>query len=387
MLFIMERIQSINPQRLAWCCDRHGTTPQQLADQLGIAPLRLEAVMAGKDGLTFNQLRQIADYFGRGVLFFLEEGAVDDTQIHTPQFRTLANQKPALSPSLKALIQRTEKQREIYLSLREELDDADSFQFTPPDLPTANLPEAARLARQWLGLATENNFERYRAAVEAKGILVFLSNGYSGKWQIAKDDPILGFTLYDPSCPIIVIKKQRGETRQTFTLMHELGHLLLHQTSVIDDEQDIYEPRTDRERQANAFAGQLLVPNSFLATIEDSKRPDDVAQYDEWLAQPRTAWGVSSEVILRRLLDVGRLPQSEYQSYRQWWRQSRPFPEGRGNRQYRYREPKHIFGNTFVRTVLDALNAQHITLAKASSYLDNLKIQDLHKLERHCVGL
>lgn len=386
-MLIMERIQSINPQRLIWCCDSHGITPQELANKLGIASLRLEAVMAGEDGLTFNQLRQIADYFGRGVLFFLEEGPVDDAQIHTPQFRTLANQKPALSPNLKALIQRAEKQREIYLSLREELDDADWLHFSPPDLPAANLPEAARLTRQWLGLAAENNFETYRTAVEAKGILVFRSNGYNGKWQIAKDDPILGFTLYDPSCPMIVIKKQRWETRQTFTLMHELGHLLLHQSSVIDDEQDIYDPHTAQEREANAFAGQLLVPDPFLATIVDSDRPDDAAHYDEWLSQPRRAWGVSSEVILRRLLDVGRLPPSDYQAYRQWWRQPRIVPEGRGNRQYRYREPKHVFGNTYVRTVLDALNAQHITLAKASSYLDNLKIQDLHKLERHCVGL
>ena len=48
---------------------------------------------------------------------------------------------------------------------------------------------------------------------------------------------------------------------------------------------------------------------------------------------------------------------------------------------YRYREPKHVFGDTFVRTVLDALNARHITIAKASSYLDSLKIKDLHQLE------
>ncbi|MGZ5052648.1 MAG: hypothetical protein ACXWF8_16665 [Methylobacter sp.] len=58
-----------------------------------------------------------------------------------------------------------------------------------------------------------------------------------------------------------------------------------------------------------------------------------------------------------------------------------------GNRQYRHREPKHIFGDTFVRTVLDALDARYITLAKASSYLDNLKINDLHQLERHIAGL
>lgn len=386
MLF-MERIQSINPHRLMWCCDSHGITPQELANQLGIASSRLEAVMSGDDGLTFNQLQQIADFFGRGVLFFLEEGPVDDTQVHTLQFRTLANQKPTLSPKLRALIQRAEKQREIYLSLREELDDADWVHFAPPNLPKANLHGAAQLVRQWLGLAPENSFETYRTAVEAKGILVFQSNGYHGKWQIAKDDPILGFTLYDANCPVIVIKKQSSKARQTFTLMHELGHLLLHRASAIDDEQDIYNPHTAWEQEANAFAGQLLVPDSFLATIADTDRPDEVAQYDEWLAQPRRAWGVSSEVILRRMLDVGRLPQDKYHAYRQWWRQSYTAPEGRGSRQHRYREPKHIFGDTFVRTVLDALNAQHITLAKASSYLDNLKINDLHKLERYSVGL
>ena len=54
---------------------------------------------------------------------------------------------------------------------------------------------------------------------------------------------------------------------------------------------------------------------------------------------------------------------------------------------YRYREPKHVFGDTFVRTVLDALNARHITLAKASSYLDSLKIKDLHQLENFYAGL
>ena len=54
---------------------------------------------------------------------------------------------------------------------------------------------------------------------------------------------------------------------------------------------------------------------------------------------------------------------------------------------YRHREPKHIFGDRFVSTVLDALNSRHITLSKASSYLDSLKINDLHELERHYAGL
>ena len=382
----MERIQSINPKRIEWCCADLGITPGDLAAETGISSTTMERVMAGKDRMTFNQLRKVADHFGRGVLFFLEEGPVDETQVHSPQFRTLANQKPELSAKLKALIERVEKQREVYLSLREDLDDADRPRFSPPALPDGDVPRAAHIARQWLGLNEQNNFDTYREALEARGVLVFRSNGYNGKWQIAKANPILGFSLYDAACPVIVIKKLDWDSRQLFTLIHELGHLLLHKTSSIDDERDLTSHR-GHEREANAFAGYLLVPDVFLASIRDAERPDDVSQFDEWLEHQRKTWGVSSEVILRRLLDVGRLPQNQYAAYRQWRERSVVGEREGGNREWRHREPRHIFGDTFVRTVLDALYARHITLAKASSYLDNLKIKDLHQLERYYAGV
>ena len=382
----MERIQSINPKRIAWCCADLGITPGELAVETGISSATMDHVMAGKDGMTFNQLRKVADHFGRGVLFFLEEGAVDEAQVHSSQFRTLANQKPELSAKLKALIERVEKQREVYLSLREDLDDADRPRFRPPVLPDGELHEAARIARKWLGLKDQNNFDSYREALESRGVLVFRSNGYTGKWQIAKENPIIGFSLYDEVCPVIVVKKQDSETRQSFTLMHELGHLLLHKTSSIDDERDLQSHR-GHEREANAFAGFLLVPDSFLANISDAERPDNESEYDYWLERQRKALGVSGEVILRRLLDVGRLPPDRYEAYRQWVAQSVTIQKEGGSREYRNREPIHIFGDTFVRTVLDSLYARHITLAKASSYLDNLKIKDLHQLEQYYAGV
>lgn len=381
----MERIDSINPQRIAWCCADRGISPRDLAAALDIASLNIDKVMAGKEGLTFNQLRKIADYFERGVLFFMEPGAIDEAQIHTPQFRTLANQKPELSASIKALIERVEKQRMVYLSLREDLDETDRPRFNPPELPRNNPREAARIARSWLGLSVKNNFDSYRAATEAQGVLVFLSNGYQGKWQIAKESPILGFALYDADCPAVLVKKQDWDTQQTFTLIHELGHLLLHKSSSIDDEQDFHSHQ-GQERDANAFAGHLLVPDDFLTTIEGAA-PPEVVQFDEWLKMPRRIWGVSSEVILRRLLDAGRLSQNQYVAYRQWRRQVQTKKIDGGSREWRHREPKHIFGDTFVRTVLDSLNERQITLAKASSYLDSLKIKDLHQLQRHYAGL
>jgi Zn-dependent peptidase ImmA (M78 family) len=362
-------------------------TPEDLAHELDISASTMDRLMAGKDGLSFNQLRRIAAFFGRGVFFFLETEPIDEALVHTPQFRTLANQKPELSSKLKALIERVEKQRDIYLSLREDLDDSDSPSFTPPDLGQHEPRAGARIAREWLGLTSQNSFDQYRQALETRGILVFRSNGYSGKWQIPREDPILGFTIYDQVCPVILVKKQTWESQQTFTLMHELGHLLHHKSSYIDDEQDLMS-HAGRERYANAFAGHLLVPSSRLRNILDTDRPKDVSQFDQWLEPQRRAWGVSTEVILRRLLDEARLLEREYRAYRTWRSGITVTPTKKGgNREYRHREPRHVFGDSFVRTVFEALGARNVTLAKASSYLDSLKIRDLHKLERYYASL
>ena len=378
----MERVHSLNFRRIEWCCQQGGITAEQLASDVGISASTMKRVMQGDDVLTPGQLRKIASYFGRGILFFLESSAADEGKVYTAQFRTLANQKPHLSTKVKQIIQRAERQRAIYLSLREDLDDEERPRFVPPKIRGLDPRAAAAVARTWLGIKDERTFDEYRTAVEGRGLLVFRSNGYNGKWQIPKENPILGFSLYDAECPLIVVKKQAAETRQTFTLMHELGHVLIHKSSSIDDEADLYS-REGQEREANAFAGYLLVPDENLTAIDDDERPAEISQYDVWLEPQRSAWGVSGEVILRRLLDAGRLSDAQYNAYKNWRAATVRPPEDTGNRMYRHREPKHIFGNTFVRTVLDALNAHQITLARASNYLDSLKIADLHQLERH----
>lgn len=376
----MERIQFINVSRVLWCCADRGITVHQLAQEVGIAITTINGLLEG-NGLTFNQLKKIAEYFGRGILFFLEEGAVEPEAVHTTAFRTLANQKPELSHKLKLLIERVERQRNVYLGLNEDLG-YESPQFNPPNIQGLAISEAARVVRLWLGLGEGNSFDTYRKALEAKGILVFRSNGYNGNWQIARESPIIGFALYSDVCPVIVIKKQSSDTQQSFTLMHELGHLLLHRASSIDDSQDLY-AHAGVESEANAFAGNLLVPDTFLRLIADAGRPRQIADLDGWLDVYRRQWGVSVEVILRRLLDSGRLERDIYHAYREWRAQQTPQIPDRGSRQYRYREPGHMFGEHFVKTVLDSLESKNISLVKASKYLDNLNVQAIHRLKEH----
>ena len=101
----MEKIQAINPQRIAWCCEEQELNIAHLSRKVGIALTTLERVMVGEDALSINQLQKIADYFNKGLLFFFEPGPVNAERIHSPQFRTITNQKASLSPKLTALIE------------------------------------------------------------------------------------------------------------------------------------------------------------------------------------------------------------------------------------------------------------------------------------------
>ncbi|HEV6967330.1 ImmA/IrrE family metallo-endopeptidase [Roseateles sp.] len=381
----VERIDAINPERLAWCLADMRTSVEQVAKETGLPATRLNDLLQKQGaGLSYPQLRKLAEYFGRSVLFFLEHGHLDEADVHSAQFRTLTGLKPEMTRRIRQLIERVERQRRIYLNLLDELAPEDRPRFSPPQLPQDPIA-AASIARRWLQLGGINSFDGYRSAVEAQGVLVMRTNGYAGPWQIAKDVPVLGFALYDEQTPLILVKKQDAPARQTFTLMHELGHLLLHKASSIDDDGDLWAAR-GRERDVNRFAAHLLLPDELLNAIPDTGRPTDQAALHEWLRPWRNSWGLSADVVLLRLVEAGRMPAEQYAAYKQW-RDARPRPAAEpAPRVYRYREPKNLFGDHYVRTVLGALNARQISLNKASDYLDGIKVKDIHSLEAFYAG-
>lgn len=377
----MGRLTDINFQRIEWCCDDFGIGLEQLSIEAGISQSSLERARDEKAGLTFKQLQRVASFFGRGVLFFFESQLPKDESVHSPQFRTIANQKLDISPNIRKLIERVERQRELYLGLLDEID-ADIATFDVPPVPPKDPIKSAEIVREWLGLKGLSAFEDFRLALEEKGCLVFRTNGYKGDWQIPKSSPIMGFSLYDNQNPIILVRKSSSESSQSFTLMHELGHIILHRESSIDDNDDInsYE---GIEREANIFAGCVLLPDEELSSIPANELPDQIEFVDDWCKKYRKRWGVSSDVILLRLIQCGLIDSSIYNDFVKWREQQTYEERSGGSREWRHREPIHIFGEGYVRTVLSALSGNMITLNKACGYLDGLKVKDVHKLEGH----
>ena len=387
-----ERISGINYGRIKWCCDERNITVGELFSLLGLTQRAQALFHQDLPAFTFSQLENIANFFDRDVLFFTESEIPDVSAMFSPQFRTISSEKPELSVKIKSLIEKAEKHREIFISLQDDLEITNN-ESTPwrSKIPAAALEgsfkQRANAIRDWLNLdsTSNSNFDHFRERLESIGVLVFVSNGYAGDWQIPKGSKVRGISLSHPTLPIIIVKKESFAAPQSFTLFHELAHLIIHNKRFADDEED-FNNYSGQENEANSLAGLILLPDFKLDQLNIHSvnwgNPDSIL--DE-LREFRNAWGVSTEVILRRLIDEHKIGNSVYSSFDSW-QKANPIilPEPRQVKRHRHSEPLRIFGRKFVSLVLDALSHQRLSMNKASSFLDNIQIKDIHKLESRC---
>jgi Zn-dependent peptidase ImmA (M78 family) len=111
--------------------------------------------------------------------------------------------------------------------------------------------------------------------------------------------------------PTIGVNSDHHPNRQKFTIAHEIGHFVLHASvptvlvdeSIVHFRDDKSSTATDpREREANAFAAQLLMPESAVRQ-ELNGRPIDA--FDENAVRGLAVrFGVSTQAITLRLKNL-----------------------------------------------------------------------------------
>ena len=129
------------------------------------------------------------------------------------------------------------------------------------------------------------------------------------------DNELSGFLLRDlrHQKAIIGVNRQHPQTRQRFTIAHELGHFLLHEREKLHVDrlfqiqlrnQNSTTGTSEEEKEANLFAAELLMPAHFihrdLATIEALDLEDDLIIPD--LAK---MYKVSTQAMTLRLSYLG----------------------------------------------------------------------------------
>lgn len=141
-------------------------------------------------------------------------------------------------------------------------------------------------------------------------------------WSFIRDlDLDLAFHDFDDDGPdglyhwngrrglIVVNSSKRDVARQRFTAAHELGHHLLHggrlgsPLDVVDA--DVFSNENEAEREANAFAATLLMPDAAMKTAFSEKDRKAISAED--VAELMHRFGTSFQTTVYRLHNAARI--------------------------------------------------------------------------------
>lgn len=381
---------------LSWARGDAGFSLEAAADKTKYSIERLREWESGESKLTIPQLRTLAHAYRRPLsAFFMPEPPPGFRPMH--DFRRLPDSDElGWSPALRALVRRAEAQQRAYLDLLSDLgEDAQSL----PRAPDDDNPEAVGdFARSILGVDSEAQggwrdesaaLRGWTRAVEDLGVLVLHTSTVRG--QTVDPDEMLGLSVPDP-VPVIVLNGKDHARRRTFTLLHELAHLLLRRAGVCDLHDRFTTPDFDPvEVFCNAAAAATLMPrDSFLADPEVRASRLDPAWDDETLGHIARRFTTSREAVLRRLLTFDLTTEDYYRSWRESY--NRRFDERRvadddeqtGGFANYYTMKVRELGLPYITAALEAYNADAINASDLARML-NIRIKNLAGVEEEVV--
>jgi Zn-dependent peptidase ImmA (M78 family) len=110
---------------------------------------------------------------------------------------------------------------------------------------------------------------------------------------------------------ILLSFRYRSDDQFWFTVLHEVGHLLLHGAQSFVDEDET--PDDECERQANHFASTAIVPPDLWTRFEElGSRHEDIVRFSVSL-------GVSAGLIVGQLQHHGRISRDRMSFLRRRW--------------------------------------------------------------------
>lgn len=379
----MKQKLPINNKVLVWARTSMGLSVEDVAAKFKKPVKEIQEWEEGISSPTFNQLERLAfEIYKRPLaVFFFPDVPIEDTP--KTEFRTLPDTVINELPPEIVKLYRSAKLYQLYL---EELFDGEKpseksllDKYSIND--RTNISALTQEIRKELNIpieeqvewkSTETAFKNWRAVFEANGIFVFK--------DAFRHDAFSGFCLYDEKYPVIFVNNSMPDSRQIFTLFHELGHLLFKSGGIDFRSREYINQFSgyylDVEVMCNRFANEFLVPpdefDSFQLTVSE-------AQFER-LANH---FSVSREVILRNYLERGLVGSDYYEQMAAKWikeaKQKREEAEGRG---IYYYNRKAYLGERYINLVYGKYYQNKITLDNLAEYL-NVKEKNLPAFENY----
>jgi Zn-dependent peptidase ImmA (M78 family) len=376
-------VSGINPKILVWARERSGLTIAQVAKTMGRPTAEVEAWESDPEAApTYPQLEDLAyRVYKRPVaLFFFPEPPDEEDPKHS--FRTLPDFEIAdLSADTRYKIRQAHALQLSLYELNGNTNPAAQKIFVDLHVqaPT-DAPNVALKAREYLGITLDEQrsawrdstaaLKAWRDAVEEKGVFVFKNT--------FKQKAVSGFCLSDDTFPLIYVNNSTAQTRQSFTILHELGHILLR-TSGVTKRDDSYIAQLSGRSQlvevfCNQFAGECLLPTSQIQQLRGKFS-------DEMIQEIASDFKVSRQVVLTRLRGLGRVTQSYYDQKTKEWNaeyEAQKAKTGGGNY---YLTQASYLGERYLRLAFQKYYERAISMEQLADHL-NVKVASVPGLEQ-----
>ena len=370
----------VNPEIIVWARERNGFTVDVLAKRLKVASHEISMWEQGTKTPSYTVLEKLAyKHFKIPIaLFFFSK--LPDIEDPRNNFRRLPDfeLQRLSSDTLQKLRLGQAYQESLAELIPKGVYKQKLFQDLDPKGMTVE--HLARQVRDYLGVTVqkqialggeEEAFKFWRHSIEEAGIYTFKDT--------FKDKFISGFCLLHSQWPIIFINNSNAFSRQLFTLIHELGHILfgIYGVSDVDETYLTYmsSPEKTIEIKCNRFAAEMLVPEDvFLSDISLFERegPNIIPEFAK-------KYSVSREVILRKLLDHSLIGQKDYETLSGKWNRDYLRMHGRSKGGNYYLTRLAYLGEGFVRVAFDNYSAGRITSVELANHL-NIKARSLKRL-------
>lgn len=390
----------IRPELVRWARESAGFSPDESADRLKIDRELYAGWEDGSEAPSIPQLRNLAELFKRPLAVFYLPEPPQGFQVMRDLRRLPGVGFRRFPPELQLEIRQASERRELAIELAEDIGE---------EIPTFNLTasikenteEVGQRIREALDIRTDTqrvwrdgegraSLNGWRARIEGLGVLVFQTTKVSS-------ETASGFAMWHKQLPVIAVNKKDTPTRRTFSLLHELAHLMVRVSGVSELETDVARPAEDQviEVFCNSVAAAALMPASDFALDPRiaSMGGTSVKWSDTTIADVARSFGTSREAVVRRLLELGLTTDHFYRAKRAQYaaeyqaiveRQRQKLQNADSIRRNMPQEALSNFGRPFVGMVLGNYYQDRISLNEVSGYL-GLKAKHLAKLE-HLAG-
>ncbi len=368
----------VNPELLVWARRSAGLSGEEAARKLGFRPAsgksaaeRLAALESGAKPPTQSQLFRMSERYRQPLIaFYLERPPPGGDAL--PDFRTLPQGANAVNrPHLDALIRDVQAAQALVRDLLQD-EGATPLDFVGALHPSAGLEAIHQALVELLGSPRDRDrapsFATLRQKAEASGVFVLL-RGDLGSYHTDLDTSVFrGLSLADGIAPFVVINDNDAKAARSFTLVHELVHLLLGQSGVGNDCFD-----NDVERLCNDAASRFLLAPDALPALD--WRGLSGEELVDWLDEQARDLGISSAHLAYRLWRSDRLGADAFRRVtevlRQRWeeRRERASPRPQAGFAPPVKVKQHALGQPLRDLVRRSLRARNLTTTKAAVIL------------------